>query len=82
MGTGGVEASVADRLSMNLDGLAPDAADRILAFLDERAGPLRYVGIERPITATIVLLTPVLTWLLWRRTERLRSEYGPGAGNA
>jgi len=35
---------------------------------------LYYIFVERPITAIIVLGTPVLTYLMWRRSTRLRSE--------
>jgi putative tricarboxylic transport membrane protein len=33
-----------------------------------------YLFLERPITAAILLLTPVLTYVLWRRSVRLRRE--------
>ncbi|MEE3050116.1 MAG: tripartite tricarboxylate transporter permease [Pseudomonadota bacterium] len=35
---------------------------------------LHYIFVERPITAVIVLGTPVLTYLMWRRSARLRRE--------
>jgi len=35
---------------------------------------LNYMFIERPVTAVIILGTPVLTYLLWRRSTRLRNE--------
>ncbi len=35
---------------------------------------LYYMFIERPVTAVIILGTPVLTYLLWRRSTRLRNE--------
>ena len=33
-----------------------------------------YIFFERPITAAIVLGTPLITYLLWRRSSRLRRE--------
>ncbi len=33
---------------------------------------LQYIFLERPITAGIVLATPVITYLMWRRSARLR----------
>jgi putative tricarboxylic transport membrane protein len=33
---------------------------------------LQYIFLERPITAAIVLATPVITYLMWRRSARLR----------
>jgi putative tricarboxylic transport membrane protein len=35
---------------------------------------MRYVFLERPITAVIVLATPVITYVMWRRSARLRRE--------
>jgi putative tricarboxylic transport membrane protein len=35
---------------------------------------LQYILLERPITAVIILATPVLTYLMWRRSARLRQE--------
>jgi putative tricarboxylic transport membrane protein len=35
---------------------------------------LHYIFIERPITAAIVLLTPVLAYLMWRRVTRIRRQ--------
>lgn len=37
---------------------------------------LGYVTVERPITAVIFFLTPVLTYLMWRRSTKLRSRFG------
>lgn len=37
---------------------------------------LNYMFIERPFTAGILALTPVLTYLMWRRSERLRRQFG------
>ena len=34
-----------------------------------------YIFIERPFTAAIVVLTPVFTFLMWRRTMRLRQRF-------
>ncbi|MEE9290990.1 MAG: tripartite tricarboxylate transporter permease [Alphaproteobacteria bacterium] len=39
---------------------------------------LHYVFVERPITAVILLLTPFLTYLMWRRSMRMRREYAMG----
>jgi len=36
---------------------------------------LHYVLVERPITAVILLATPVLSFLLWRKSKRLRTEF-------
>jgi putative tricarboxylic transport membrane protein len=36
---------------------------------------LNYVMLERPIAATIFVVTPVLTYLMWRRSARLRKQY-------
>jgi putative tricarboxylic transport membrane protein len=33
-----------------------------------------YIFIERPITATIILITPVLAYMMWRRVTRIRRE--------
>jgi len=35
-----------------------------------------YILTERPITVAIVVATPVLTYYLWRRSARLRSDFG------
>lgn len=35
-----------------------------------------YIIFERPITAVIYALTPVITYLMWRRSARLRTQYG------
>ena len=40
-----------------------------------------YIFVERPITAVIVLGTPVLTYLLWRRSARLRREVAERISN-
>ncbi|MFC1665750.1 tripartite tricarboxylate transporter permease [Pseudomonadota bacterium] len=37
---------------------------------------LHYMLIERPITAVIFAATPVVTFLLWRRSMRMRSKFG------
>jgi putative tricarboxylic transport membrane protein len=42
---------------------------------------LGYIFLERPITATIVLGTPVLTYLMWRRSTRLRREVAARLSN-
>ncbi len=39
---------------------------------------LHYLFVERPITAVIILGTPVLTYLMWRRSTRLRRELTDG----
>ena len=39
---------------------------------------LHYLFVERPITAVILLLTPFLTYLMWRRSMRMRREYAIG----
>ncbi len=36
---------------------------------------LNYVMFERPIAATIFVVTPILTYLMWRRSARLRKQY-------
>jgi putative tricarboxylic transport membrane protein len=36
-----------------------------------------YVTMGRPITLAIVLMTPVLVYLMWRRTAKLRRSYQP-----
>ena len=36
---------------------------------------LYYMFVERPITATIIAATPVVTFLLWRRSMRMRRQY-------
>jgi putative tricarboxylic transport membrane protein len=35
-----------------------------------------YIFLERPITAAIIVLTPIITYLMWRRSMRLRREFG------
>lgn len=35
-----------------------------------------YMMFERPITAVIFAITPVLTFLMWRRSMRLRKQFG------
>jgi putative tricarboxylic transport membrane protein len=35
---------------------------------------LEYIFLERPITAVIILATPVITYVMWRRSARLRRE--------
>jgi putative tricarboxylic transport membrane protein len=37
---------------------------------------LGYIFIERPISAVIVIATPVITYLMWRRSMRLRRQFG------
>ena len=37
---------------------------------------LSYIMFERPITAVIFILTPIMTYLLWRRSNRLRKQFG------
>lgn len=37
---------------------------------------LPYFFIERPFTAVILLATPVVTYLMWRRSARLRDQFG------
>ncbi|MGI9523106.1 MAG: tripartite tricarboxylate transporter permease [Hyphomicrobiaceae bacterium] len=37
---------------------------------------LDYVMFERPISAAIFLITPIITLLMWRRSRRLRRQYG------
>jgi len=39
---------------------------------------LGYIIIERPITAGILLLSPLLTFLMWRRSTRLRRSMAEG----
>ena len=36
---------------------------------------LHFLFIDRPITATILLLTPVATFLMWRRSKRLQAQF-------
>jgi len=36
---------------------------------------LHYLFVERPITAGIFIATPVITYLLWRRSRRLRQNF-------
>ncbi len=35
-----------------------------------------YIFVERPFTAGILVLTPILTFLMWRRSVRLRRQFG------
>jgi len=35
-----------------------------------------YITLERPITAAIFALTPFVTYLMWRRSARLKKQYG------
>ena len=37
---------------------------------------LGYIAVERPITLVIFLMTPILTYLMWRRSARLRQKFG------
>ena len=37
---------------------------------------LSYIMFERPITAVIFTLTPIMTFLMWRRSSRLRKQFG------
>ncbi|NIL96231.1 MAG: hypothetical protein GTO62_03580 [Planctomycetales bacterium] len=37
---------------------------------------LQYIFLERPITAAIILATPVIAYLMWRRSVRLRQAMG------
>jgi putative tricarboxylic transport membrane protein len=37
---------------------------------------LHYAFVERPVTATIFALTPVITFVLWRRSMRVRRQFG------
>ncbi len=37
-----------------------------------------YMLFERPISAVIFVLTPFLTYIMWRRNRRLRSQFGAG----
>ncbi|NQV99763.1 MAG: tripartite tricarboxylate transporter permease [Rhodospirillales bacterium] len=39
-----------------------------------------YIVTERPITLVILILTPVITYFLWRKSARLRSAYGVSEG--
>ena len=41
-----------------------------------------YVFFERPVTAVIILGTPVITYILWRRSMRLRREFAVRSSNA
>ncbi|NQV56099.1 MAG: tripartite tricarboxylate transporter permease [Rhodospirillales bacterium] len=39
-----------------------------------------FIFVERPITAAIIVITPVITFLMWRRSMRLRRQFAaPGA---
>ena len=35
---------------------------------------LHYIFVERPITAGLLLMTPVVAYLMWRRVARLRRD--------
>ena len=35
-----------------------------------------YLFVERPVTAGIFIATPIITYLLWRRSHRVREKYG------
>jgi len=37
---------------------------------------LSYIMFERPITAVIFVLTPIMTFFMWRRSNRLRKQFG------
>ena len=37
---------------------------------------LGYMFIERPVTAGIFALTPFITYFMWRRSKRMRKQYG------
>jgi putative tricarboxylic transport membrane protein len=37
---------------------------------------LQYAFVERPITAAILAMTPILTFVMWRRSMRLRRQFG------
>jgi putative tricarboxylic transport membrane protein len=37
-----------------------------------------YMLFERPITGAIFAITPVITYLMWRRSNRLRNQFGVG----
>lgn len=37
---------------------------------------IHYMFVERPYTAAILALTPLLTFLMWRRSARLRRQFG------
>ncbi len=39
---------------------------------------LQYMMFDRPISAVIFALTPIVTFLMWRRSARLRKEFGAG----
>ena len=41
---------------------------------------LHYMFIERPITAVIFAMTPVATFLLWRRSMPMRNKFGGSGG--
>ena len=40
-----------------------------------------YMMLERPISAAIFILTPIVTFLMWRRSRRLQSQFGAGEGH-
>ncbi len=42
---------------------------------------LTFVTLERPATAAILALTPLLTYLMWRRNNRLRQRFGQAAAD-
>ncbi|MDA0239304.1 MAG: tripartite tricarboxylate transporter permease [Proteobacteria bacterium] len=37
---------------------------------------MHFLFIDRPITAAILILTPVVTYILWRRSMKLRGQFG------
>jgi putative tricarboxylic transport membrane protein len=40
---------------------------------------LKFIFIDRPITAVILVASPVVTFLMWRRSKRLQAEYNAGS---
>lgn len=40
---------------------------------------LRYIVFERPISAVLLMATPLITFLMWRRSRRLRQALGKDA---
>ena len=55
--------------------LGPEIERAISQTLSLSKGDLiGYVAFERPITVVILLATPVVAWLLWRRSTRMRRE--------
>jgi putative tricarboxylic transport membrane protein len=39
---------------------------------------LKFIFIDRPITAVILVASPVVTFFMWRRSKRLQAEYNAG----